>query len=81
MIFEYCETCNKVTPGGYFPSATVAIKAFLCNVCFAITYIDIADPRPCDETWKNDIKLRNEAVKLQPSYILKKRGKLKHEVN
>lgn len=72
MTFEYCETCKRVTLGGYFPAATSAMKAFLCSVCSAITYIDYKGEELCNEAWENDIKLRNEAVKLQPVYILKK---------
>lgn len=65
MKFEYCETCKKLTGGGYFSSATKSIKAFLCSQCSAITYIDNESDPVSDEAWENDFRLRNEAVKLQ----------------
>lgn len=65
MIFEYCETCQKVSYGGYFASATKDIKVYLCRVCNAITYIDKEEVEVCSETWNNDYKLRNESVELQ----------------
>ena len=65
MVFEYCETCQKITFGGYLSSATDAVKIFLCKNCFAITYIDIQGEEINDEAWGNDYKLRNESIKLQ----------------
>jgi hypothetical protein len=68
MTFEYCETCQRITNGGYFASATKSIKAYLCSRCSAITYIDNESDPVSDEAWENDFRLRNEANKLQLQY-------------
>lgn len=68
MIFEYCETCKKITYGGYFASATKDIKAYHCRECNAITYIDNESNPVSDEAWENDYNLRNKAIALQMQY-------------
>lgn len=65
MIFEYCETCQKIRSGGYYASADKDIKIFHCRICNALTCIE---SKGNFDFYEGDIKLRNEANKLQIQY-------------
>jgi hypothetical protein len=66
MTFEYCETCKKITGGGYFPSADKDISIFHCRICGAITCITAKNYY--FKFYEYDVKLRNEANRLQLQY-------------
>ena len=67
MIFEYCETCKKMTGGKFMTVNSMNINTYLCGVCNAITYLNYAGDE-FTEIYEEDLKLRNEAIKLQLQY-------------
>jgi len=63
VTFEYCETCRKISYGGYFTSTDKNIKIYHCRICYSITYL--SNNILHEDAWFNDFNLRNESIKLQ----------------